>query len=327
MHPLIAAIRALQPSPDYCSDTGSARLTNLLRGAICVVHPLIVAICVGQYVGCTILLRQPELCKVPQLITVKRALQSASAYCGITYAFSSVDILLQGVVTSSVVLLALSILTQFFQYIPRATLAAVVIVAVLRTVNIRIIKKIWRVRKIDILPLIVTFFACLYEIAIGIACGIATALSILLYRHFLPRVEFQKGEICYVKLEGGLSYMGVQSVIAKVREVALLNVPKPEAVILDCVSMFECDFTVSQGFLQIVQDCEHDEVRVMFFNVRDNVKKMLISDGLPDELFRADGFDGDFSEGLPNGKHRNSDVLQSGPMLPMLPISEPISSA
>jgi sodium-independent sulfate anion transporter 11 len=207
-----------------------------------------------------------------------------------------------------VVLLALSILTPFFQYIPRPTLAAVVIVAVLRTVNIRIIKKIWRVRKIDVVPLVVTFFACLYEIAVGIACGIAMALMILLYRHFLPRVDFQKGEMCYIKLDGGLSYMGVQYVITKVREVAILHVSKPETVIIDCTSMFECDFTVSQGFLQIVQDCEHGEINVILFNVRNNVKKMLINDGLSHELFRND-IDGEFSGLLTNDEERNGKTL------------------
>lgn len=213
--------------------------------------------------------------------------------------------MLQGVVTSCVVLLALSVLTPLFQYIPKATLAAVIIVAVLRTVNIRIIKKIWSVRKIDVLPLVVTFFACLYEIAIGIACGIAMALLILLYRQFLPRVDFQKGEVCYIKLDGGLSYMGVQFLVTKIREVAILNEPKPEMVIIDCTSMFECDFTVSQGFLQMVQDCQHDEIDVILFNVRSSVKKMLLNDGLSHELFRND-IDGDeFTSLSDNGKASN----------------------
>ena len=202
------------------------------------------------------------------------------------------------------VLLALSILTPFFQYIPRPTLAAVVIVAVLRTVNIRIIKKIWRIRKIDVIPLVVSFFVCLYEIAIGIACGVAVALIIQLYRHFLPRIGVKQGEPCYIKLDGGLSYMGVQYVITKVREAAILNVPKPETVLIDCTSMFECDFTVSQGFLQIVQDCRHNEINVILFNVRNNVKKMLMSDGLSHELFQNEI--NDESSGLvSNGTLRN----------------------
>ena len=216
-------------------------------------------------------------------------------------------------VTSCVVLLALSVLTPFFQYIPRPTLAAVVIVAVLRTVNIRIIKKIWHIRKVDVIPLVVTFFACLYEIAIGIACGIAMALIILLYRHFLPRVEFEKGELCYIKLDGGLTYMGIQYVIGKVREVAILNEPKPETVIIDCTSMFECDFTVSQGFLQIVQDCEHDDINVVLMNVRDNVKRMLISDGLSYELFKNEYTDGEFSGLLNDGKMQNGKPFADAP--------------
>ena len=218
------------------------------------------------------------------------------------------NMLFQGVVTSCVVLLALGVLTPFFQYIPKATLAAVVIVAVLQTVNIRIVKKIWRIRKIDVVPLVITFFACLYEIAIGIACGIVMALIVLLYRHFLPRVHCEKGDVCYIKLDGGLSYMGVQHFITKVREVAILCHPKPETVIIDCTSMFECDFTVSQGFLQILQDCQKVDVNIIFYNVRNRVKRMLLNDGLANELFKND-IDGEITRSLNKNKSSNGKIL------------------
>ena len=196
--------------------------------------------------------------------------------------------LFQGVFTSCIVLLALSILTPFFQYIPKAALAAVIITSVLRMVNVRIIKKIWQTKWIDVVPLFVTFFVCLYEIAIGISCGIAVALIIVLYRHFVPRIEIQGQEVCFVRFNGGLTYMGIEYFISKVRHAALLSEVKPDVVVIDCAAMPECDFTVTQGFSQIVQDCELHNINVIFFNVQENIKQMLVDGGLPLKLFRND---------------------------------------
>ena len=193
---------------------------------------------------------------------------------------------ISGVFTSSLVLLALSILTPFFQYIPKATLAAVIITSVLRMVNIRIIKKIWQTRRIDVLPLLITFFVCLYEIAIGIMCGIGVAVVIVLYRNFVPRIETQGGEVCYVRVDGGLTYLGIEYFTSQVKQLVFFSDKKPDVVVIQCDAMLECDFTVTQGFSQIVQDCKDCDIKVVLFCVKDNVKLMLVNGGLPLDLFR-----------------------------------------
>ena len=193
-----------------------------------------------------------------------------------------------GVFTGCVVLLALSVLAPFFQYIPKASLSAVIIMSVLRMVDIKIVKKIWYTNRLDHIPFFVTFFVCFYQLDMGISCGIIIALIIMLYRHFVPRIEIQGREVCFVRFNGGLTYMGIEYFISKVRHAALLSEVKPDVVVIDCAAMPECDFTVTQGFSQIVQDCEVHNINVIFFNVQENIKQMLVDGGLPLKLFRND---------------------------------------
>lgn len=57
---------------------------------------------------------------------------------------SGVSTPLQGIYSGSIILLALSFLTPFFYYIPRSTLAAVLICAVLNLIDYEIVIKLWK---------------------------------------------------------------------------------------------------------------------------------------------------------------------------------------
>lgn len=57
---------------------------------------------------------------------------------------SGVSTPLQGIYSGSIILLALSFLTPFFYYIPRSTLSAILMCAVLTLIDYDIIPKLWR---------------------------------------------------------------------------------------------------------------------------------------------------------------------------------------
>ena len=194
-----------------------------------------------------------------------------------------------GVFTGSVVLLALSVLTPFFKYIPKASLSSIIIMAILRMVDFRIVKKMWQTSKIDLVPFFVTFFACFYQLDVGILCGVLIAIVVFLYRRLVPEIEI-KGEIngrCHFKIHGGLTYVGVEYFTSKVREKALLN-NEPIVIILECSTMFECDFTVTEGLVQLYRECRDRDVRLIFYDVEKDVREMLQNAGLPMELFKSD---------------------------------------
>ena len=117
--------------------------------------------------------------------------------------------------------LALGVLTPFFQYIPKAALGAVILSSVIHMVDYKIVKKIWQTKKTDLLPFVVTFSLCLYDIATGIVCGIASALLLLIYRLVVPRIEARQQEVTVIRINGGLSYIGIEYLMSKVEKVWL----------------------------------------------------------------------------------------------------------
>ena len=161
--------------------------------------------------------------------------------------------------------------------------------AVLRMVDFRIVKRIWQTNKIDLVPLFATFFTCFYELDIGILCGVLIAIVVFLYRRLVPEIEIL-GEIngrYHFKLHGGLTYIGVEYLTSKVREKTLVN-NKTIVIILECSTMFECDFTVTEGLVQLYNECTDRDVKLIFCDVRKDVRKMLQNADLPTELFKSD---------------------------------------
>lgn len=160
--------------------------------------------------------------------------------------------------------------------------------ALLRMIDFRIVGKIWRTNRIDLLSFFATFFACFYQLDIGILCGVVMAMIVFLYRRLVPEVEI-RGEFngrCHFKLNGGLTYVGVEYFTSKIWEKALVD-NGPTVVILDCSTMFECDFTVTEKLVQLYHDCRDGNVTMIFYDVGSDVKEMLLNAGLPAELFKS----------------------------------------
>jgi SulP family sulfate permease len=95
------------------------------------------------------------------------------------------------VVTAIIVVITLLFLTPLLYHLPKATLAAVVIMAVFGLINFISIKHIWRTNKHDGIAAIVTFVATIGaapKLDHGIIIGAALAIMLYLYRTMRPRV-------------------------------------------------------------------------------------------------------------------------------------------
>ena len=190
-----------------------------------------------------------------------------------------------GVFTGGLVLLALGVLTPFFQYIPKAALAAVIMSSVIHMVDYKIVRKIWRAKRVDLIPFAVTFLLCLYDIATGIIMGILVAMVMLMHRMILPRVESRQKEASVVRINGGLSYVGIEYVVSKIEEVSILSDVLPEFVVVDCSNVSEVDYTVSQGFAEVIRDLSDHEIKLHFAHAQPHVKKIMMDSGIAPQLF------------------------------------------
>lgn len=96
---------------------------------------------------------------------------------------------LSGVTAAAVLLLAVALLTPLFFYLPKAVLAAVIVVAVASLVDVRGARRILRVQRADGIGLLVTFFATLLVgVAQGLAVGVAASLLVFIARTARPHV-------------------------------------------------------------------------------------------------------------------------------------------
>jgi len=97
--------------------------------------------------------------------------QLASIFCAVSIALVSV------------------FLTPALHYLPKATLAATIIVAVLSLIDIEILKRTWKFSKSDFVGVLMTIvITLLFGVEIGVACGVITSIALHLARTSMPHI-------------------------------------------------------------------------------------------------------------------------------------------
>lgn len=80
-------------------------------------------------------------------------------------------------------------LTPLFYYLPKAVLAAIIIVSVLKLIDYKEVMRLWKVNKIDFWMLLVTFIGTLFfGIKEGIGVGVGLSLIMVIFRTSKPHI-------------------------------------------------------------------------------------------------------------------------------------------
>ncbi len=92
-------------------------------------------------------------------------------------------------ITALLLTVAVVFLTPLFVYIPKAALAAIILVAVAGLIDLNAIRHVWTYDKRDALALVTSFFAVLFlGIETGILVGAALSLFLIIWRTSQPHV-------------------------------------------------------------------------------------------------------------------------------------------
>lgn len=174
---------------------------------------------------------------------------------------------LGGIYTGILVILALSLLTPYFYYIPRATLSSVIVCAVIFMIEIKMIRPLWRCSKRDLIPTFTTFFACLFAgVELGILIGVAIDLAILVYFNARPTIYIEyrnTSTLSYilVRPSAGLLFPAVDYLriyllenLAKDHQKLLKTFKNTKIVVLDCKHIDKIDFTAARGLNMVMRD-------------------------------------------------------------------------
>ncbi|XP_018017252.1 sodium-independent sulfate anion transporter isoform X2 [Hyalella azteca] len=187
-----------------------------------------------------------------------------------------------GLVDGLLVVAALAFLTPAFSWIPRASLSAVTMCAVIHLVDVHFAAMLWRARhKMDLLVLVVTFLTCLtWAIEWGVLLGALLHLLVLLFVTARPVVvvqaEVDEGKV-RVTPHHGVRFPSIGHIRAKVQKILRPKRGLPSAIILDCSYITAVDCTAATGLVELAGECEAAGVVLQFVNLEPRLEKPLLA--------------------------------------------------
>lgn len=178
-----------------------------------------------------------------------------------------------GIFTGLIVLGALGLLTSTFYFIPKATLAGLIMTAMFSMIDYEVVSLLWRTKRIDLIPLGATFVFCLaLGLEYGMIVGITVNLLILLYHSARPPVNMKWVVVngCNVLLVTPAQSLAFPSA-EYVREVIVADCnehrdeSQQSAVVIDGVNLFNIDSTVAKVIKLLSEDLKVLEVPIFLW--------------------------------------------------------------
>ncbi len=212
---------------------------------------------------------------------------------------------LSGVISSLVVAITLLFLTPVFYYLPKAVLAAIIMVAVFGLLDFRVPKQLLNYSRRDLIILNITL---LVTAAIGIKEGIITgvilSLGMLIYKSTKPHVailgqvpgtHFYRNrkrfknvvidqDILIVRFDAQLHFANTAYFKDKLQEFAEYKGEKLKLLIIDGESLNNLDSSAIYALDEIINYFTHKGVDVVFTGLKGPVRDTLNKSGLIEKI-------------------------------------------
>ncbi|XP_039447034.1 sodium-independent sulfate anion transporter [Culex pipiens pallens] len=186
-----------------------------------------------------------------------------------------------GIYTGALVLLALGLLTPYFQFIPKAALSAVIISAVIFMIEYEVIRPLWKCNKRELIPGAVTFvLSLIIGVELGLLAGVLADLAFVVYRtarpHISAELETTSSEVPFIIIRPRHSLLyfpaveWVRNGISKAIK-SHGNIP----VVLDCRTVNEFDYTAATGLGALRKELDTKKIPLVVLGPSNEVRKML----------------------------------------------------
>ncbi|XP_014248843.1 sodium-independent sulfate anion transporter [Cimex lectularius] len=189
---------------------------------------------------------------------------------------------ISGIYSAVLVILACAILTPYFYFIPKATLAAVVMSAVISMLEFEIILPLWKTNRKDLIPLCGTFFSSLLlGVEKGLICGLLFDLVFILYYNARPsiyvyNIQQNNENFCVITPRNGLLYPVANYLHEKV--VVHSNVLQKEKItgyVLNMIHIAHLDYTSIQTIKSIMNDLLINNKELILTNPRKSLRPII----------------------------------------------------
>ncbi|XP_035715824.1 sodium-independent sulfate anion transporter isoform X2 [Folsomia candida] len=190
---------------------------------------------------------------------------------------------LGGLVTGAMVILALRFLTPYFYYIPKASLAAVIVCAVIFMVDLDVIKPMWRSKKMEFVPWSLTFIVSLF---VGLEWGMMTGFIIsvvyLLYYAAKPGVKVKKGytscgnEFLLVELDRSITFPSLEYIKYVISKSSISWGKNKLPMVVDCNHVQFLDYTAANGLKDVVQQFKKRRQPIVMYKMKSSIIRTLV---------------------------------------------------
>ncbi|XP_024878020.1 sodium-independent sulfate anion transporter-like, partial [Temnothorax curvispinosus] len=191
---------------------------------------------------------------------------------------SGVKTPLGGIFTGCLVLLAVGLLTSTFYFIPKATLAGLIICAMYYMLDFSTYSLLWNARKTDFFVMMLTLVPSVFlGLEYGILIGIVVNLAALLYFTARPSVQTKieqiEGETVIVVIpEEAIAFPAAERLRANIMK---LSGESECNVMLDCKNLKRLDVTVAKNVKLLGKDLSVRGQTIVCCNCCENVNAVL----------------------------------------------------
>ncbi|MEN8042158.1 MAG: sulfate permease [Actinomycetota bacterium] len=207
---------------------------------------------------------------------------------------------ISNVVSAVLVILTLLFLAPFFESLPEATLAAVVIHALLHSADPRKLAPVWRFARLEFWIAAGVLAAVLVlDTLPAIVLGVVISIGIVIFRVSFPQsselgrdpetgrleslnihrgAEAVPGIVVY-RFEAPLFYANAEAFATRAHD--LIDAAEPEArvLVIDCEMMFAVDYTGVEALDGLIEDLEMKDVEIRLARVHNDMLERIRTSG------------------------------------------------
>nr|WP_109301071.1 sulfate permease [Aquimarina sp. AU474] len=209
------------------------------------------------------------------------------------------------IIAAVMVLLSLLFLTTLFFYIPKAVLAAIILVSVFGLINFSEAKYLFKLRRRDFVVMIITFVGTLvFGVENGIFIGVILSFVFLQYYSSRPHIAelvnipgttyyrninrfpdaIQSSNYLIIRFDNQLYFGNAGYFKDAIQEYVTNRNPKPKFLILDNTNMHDIDSTGLHVLEDICQYLEGLDIQLLIIGSIGPVRDFLKRSGFTDKL-------------------------------------------
>ncbi|XP_065338676.1 sodium-independent sulfate anion transporter-like isoform X2 [Cloeon dipterum] len=208
---------------------------------------------------------------------------------------SGVRTQLGGLFIGAFVLLCLGLLTSTLKFMPKATLAAIVICAVMFMIEIHELSiSLWKSKKTDLVPLYATFISSLIiGIDYGMLIGIGINALFIFYEAAKPDLSIEKTsilntEVIIVAPDRSITYPSAEYVKDVIIRQSSQHLGSELLVVIDGSRIFGLDSTAVKVLKSLLKGLKTNYHSLCFWNWSKKISDIFVSfDGKDVELFKS----------------------------------------